>query len=280
MKFIHLIPVLAGAAAVAALRPAIAPAFGLGESAEAGAGTARPSVTPPWLTGEWQAEASAELARDPHADVCSGLPVTAEDGSDPHAALCANTGGAGDPHAALHGAGADYTAAHGASDPHLGQHEHAGHDHDHDHAAHGPASGGLHGGDPHAGVHEDPHGADVRYEAASIAPPAAPVEASKAPNGKRVADVFAERTSLAQKTIAVRGVVVKLMEGILGQTYLHLQDGSGSAEAGNNDLTVTTSEPFTLGETVEVQGLLAIDRDVGAGYSYPALLTGAVRIAR
>jgi len=71
---------------------------------------------------------------------------------------------------------------------------------------------------------------------------------------------------------------VKLNEGILGQTYLHLRDGSGSADRGDDDLTVTTTEPFQLGETVEVAGELAIDRDVGAGYSYAALLTKATRV--
>jgi hypothetical protein len=253
MKLFHLIPVLASAAALGAFRPAVAPAFGLGGGIEASAAS-RPAVTPPWLTGQWEGGAPEELAEDPHASVCSGLPVTAEDGSDPHAGLCAKSGAAeaapaelhADPHAALH------------ADPHADLYEE----------------------DPQAQAYDDSSAAEVRYEAASIAPPTAPVAASKSEIGKRVADVFAERTSLDQKPVAVRGVVVKLMEGILGQTYLHLQDGSGSAEAGNDDLTVTTSEPFTLGETVEVQGLLVIDRDVGAGYNYPALLTDAVRVTR
>jgi hypothetical protein len=206
----------------------------------------QPVATPPWLTAEWEERAPEELAEDPHASVCSGLPIMAEDGSDPHAELCSSTGAVAGPHAELH------------TDPHADRYEN----------------------DPHARAYDGSDTAEVLYEAASIAPPAAPVAASKAPNGKRVAEVVAERTALGQKPIVVRGVVVKLMEGILGQTYLHLQDGSGSAEAGNNDLTVTTSEPFSLGETVEVEGLLAIDRDIGAGYSYPALLTDAVRVTR
>ena len=135
--------------------------------------------------------------------------------------------------------------------------------------------------DPHAELYAgEPRATDVayEYEAARIDPPATPVEASKAANGKKVADVFAERTSLDQKTVRVRAVVVKLMEGILGKTYLHLQDGSGSA--GSDDLTVTTTEAFSLGETVEVEGRLAIDQDIGVGYSYAALLTDATRITR
>ena len=141
--------------------------------------------------------------------------------------------------------------------------------------------------DPHAGLYAADDAEDSVYEAvyepvpidtASAPPPALPVARSQAPNAKNVAEVYAGRTALDQKTLRVRGVVVKLTEGILGKNFLHLQDGSGSTEAGDNDLTVTSTEAFQLGETVEVEGRLAIDQDVGVGYSYPALLTAATRV--
>lgn len=257
MKFIHMLPILGGAAALAALAPAGSLAGALGESAPAAA--AAPPVTPPWLTNEWQEPEAEEQGADPHADVCNGLAVRADDGSDPHAELCAGS------QAAVHTA---HVHDLGPDDPHAALHDAA---------------------DPHAGLYDDPtdpHAAlaadapPVIYEAAHIDPPAAPVDASKAANGKRVAQVFAERSRLDQQRVSVRGVVVKLMEGILGKTYLHLQDGSGSAEGGDNDLTLTTTQAFSLGETVEVEGLLVIDQDVGAGYSYPALLTEVTRVTR
>ena len=108
----------------------------------------------------------------------------------------------------------------------------------------------------------------------------AAVERSPAPNGKTVAELFATRRELDQKKVTVRGTVVKLTEGVLGKTYLHLRDGTGSPEQGDDDLTVTTTEPFALGETVELEGQLAIDQDVGVGYSYPALLADAARVRR
>jgi hypothetical protein len=279
MKFIHLLPVLAAAGVLGALRPAIDSALPLGSaaapSAEQAAGL-RPAAEPPWLTQAW-AESPEGISDDARTSVC-GRAVLADDGSDPHAELCASAegglaphvheGGADDPHAGLHVNTEPYAAVYAGGDPHAG----------------------LHAGDvdPHAGLHDglydghgaDPHAAERIDGAASIDPPTAPVAASTAANGKRVASVYAERHALDQKAIRVRGVVVKLMEGILGKTYLHLQDGSGSAEAGDHDLTVTTTESFTLGETVEVEGQLAVDQDIGAGYSYPALLTGATRVAR
>ena len=106
------------------------------------------------------------------------------------------------------------------------------------------------------------------------------LERSRGPNGHSVEEIYASRQQLAGQKVRVRGTVVKLNEGILGKTYLHLRDGSGSAEGGNDDLTATTTEAFTLGETVELEGQLAIDQDVGAGYVYDALLADASRVAR
>lgn len=138
--------------------------------------------------------------------------------------------------------------------------------------------------DPHAGMYEDdaddPHaGLYPSVEAAAVAQPAQPVAASRAENGRTVAGIFAERQRDAGRTLRVRGTVIKLTEGVLGKNYLHLWDGSAGAE-GPADLTVTSLEPFEIGETVEVEGQLAIDQDVGAGYVYEALLADAKRVGK
>lgn len=111
-------------------------------------------------------------------------------------------------------------------------------------------------------------------------PPTLRVEKLERSRGDSVEEIHAGRQKLAGRRLRVRGTVVKLNEGILGKTYLHLRDGSGSAERGDHDLTATTTEAFELGETVELEGKLAIDQDVGAGYVYAALLTEATRVAR
>jgi len=156
------------------------------------------------------------------------------------------------------------------------------------------------GDDPHAGLHaavhsgaDDPQAgvcpeveagldAEDPYEHVGLAP--APelrvekLERSRAESGHNVEEIHAGRQKLAGRKVRVRGTVVKLNDGILGKTYLHLRDGSGSAEQGDDDLTATTTEAFELGETVELEGELAIDQDVGAGYVYAALLTEATRV--
>jgi hypothetical protein len=126
--------------------------------------------------------------------------------------------------------------------------------------------------DPHAAL-ADPHASLT--EAAEVV---APVPRSSASNGRSVSELVAQRAALAGSLVRVRGQIVKLTEGIRGKTYLHLRDGSGSAGAGDQDLTVTTGEPFELGEVVEVEGQLALDRDLGLGYRYVVLLEEARRI--
>lgn len=99
-----------------------------------------------------------------------------------------------------------------------------------------------------------------------------PVE--KAEGGKTIAEIYANKTALAGKTVRVRGKVVKLNNGIMGRNWAHLQDGSRSGDSGF-DLTITTSAQLQLGQVVEVSGTLAVDRDFGAGYRYAVILEQA-----
>jgi len=105
---------------------------------------------------------------------------------------------------------------------------------------------------------------------------AAPVEKiAPPPGGMSVADVFAKKADLSGKTVVVRGKVVKFNAGILNRNWLHLQDGSGSAAAKNNDLTITTDAEAAVGDVVTVSGVLGTNKDFGFGYAYDALLEKA-----
>ena len=97
----------------------------------------------------------------------------------------------------------------------------------------------------------------------------------KAEGGQTVAELFAGKADLAGKEVAVRGKVVKFSARIMGKNWLHIQDGSGDAAAGTNDLTVTTNAVAKAGDTVLVGGKLAIDRDFGAGYKYDVIIEDA-----
>jgi hypothetical protein len=95
------------------------------------------------------------------------------------------------------------------------------------------------------------------------------------PGGTTVAAIWADRKSLAGKTVTVRGKVVKFNGGILGRNWIHLQDGTGAAADGTNDLLVTSDAAAKVGDIVTVTGTVAIDKDFTAGYAYAVMLEGA-----
>ena len=110
-------------------------------------------------------------------------------------------------------------------------------------------------------------------------PPATPnVDLSgikKADGGKTIQEIYAAKARLAGKEVSVRGKVVKYNAMIMGKNWLHIQDGSGTADKKNNDLTITTTTPAALGDTVLVTGNVSTNRDFGAGYKYGVIIEDA-----
>ncbi len=102
-----------------------------------------------------------------------------------------------------------------------------------------------------------------------------PIKVDKAIGGKTVAEIFAERAALKDKEVAVRGKVVKYTPEVMGKNWIHLRDGSGSREKKNDDITVTTTGTAAVGDIVLVRGVVRLDRDFGAGYTYSVIIEGA-----
>lgn len=125
---------------------------------------------------------------------------------------------------------------------------------------------------PHEGS-ESPH---VGAGAAADKVPLAKVKRAEGPLGHTVAEL-AEGKSGGQK-VRVRGIVVKQTPGVFGKTFLHLRDGSGSADNGTNDLAVTTDAEPAVGSEVLLEGTLTLDKDFGSGYRYHVLLADAVPV--
>jgi len=98
---------------------------------------------------------------------------------------------------------------------------------------------------------------------------------SKAPGGYTVEELFTQKSDLAGKRVAVRGKVIKFTPQIMGKNWVHLADGTGTAEAKTNDLTLTTNDTFAVGDTVTLEGLVAVDKDFGYGYFYELILEEA-----
>jgi len=98
-------------------------------------------------------------------------------------------------------------------------------------------------------------------------------------NGFTVADIFAKASSLKGKKVKVKGQVVKVSPNIMGKNWLHLQDGTGDPVKNSHDLVVTSADKAEKGDIVTVEGVLAADKDFGAGYKY-AVIVEDVTITR
>ena len=95
----------------------------------------------------------------------------------------------------------------------------------------------------------------------------------KPKDGKTVQEVYQEKDKLNGKRVTMRGKVVKFNEAIMGKNWLHLRDGTGKEPA--NDLTVTTQAKAKVGDTVLLDGTVTLDKNLGAGYNYDAIIEDA-----
>jgi hypothetical protein len=112
----------------------------------------------------------------------------------------------------------------------------------------------------------------------AAAPMAQPIMVAKAagPDARTVAEVVTGKAKLKDKSVLVRGQVVKVNAGIMGKNWLHLRDGSGSAADGSNDILVTTKDTAALGDIVSIKGTVRTDVNLGSGYTYAVLIEDAV----
>ncbi len=92
-------------------------------------------------------------------------------------------------------------------------------------------------------------------------------------DGLTVAGIYAGSAKLDGQTVKMRGKVVKFNANILGKNWLHVQDGTG--EAKQNDLLVTSAGSAKPGDTVVVEGKVAVNKDFGSGYKYDLLVEDA-----
>lgn len=118
----------------------------------------------------------------------------------------------------------------------------------------------------------NPHGA--------MGQPAAAVEVGKVEkatgaDARTVGEAWAQKASLKEKTVTIRGKVVKYNAAVMGKNWIHLQDGSGDATKGTHDITFTSTDQVAKGDTVTLRGTLRTDKDFGSGYAYAVIVEEA-----
>ena len=92
---------------------------------------------------------------------------------------------------------------------------------------------------------------------------------------RSVLEVNEQRATLAGSSVTVEGTVTRFTPAVMGKNWLHVSDGTGSSDAGTDDLTVTTAANLEIGDTVRLSGLVSTDVDLGMGYQYAVLLEDA-----
>ncbi len=95
----------------------------------------------------------------------------------------------------------------------------------------------------------------------------------KADGGITISELYANKEKYAGKKVKIRGKVTKFNSAIMGKNWAHIQDGTDYD--GNFDLTVTTAESVNKDAVVTFEGIIAIDKDFGAGYSYSVIMEDA-----
>lgn len=129
--------------------------------------------------------------------------------------------------------------------------------------------GSLAGANPHAGMAK-PADASV-----ATAAPDDKVAKASGPNAKTVAEIITQAAGLKDKTVLMRGKVVKYNAGIMGKNWIHLRDGSGSAAAKTNDVLITSMNEVKVGDVVTAKGIVRTDKDFGSGYFYKVIVEEA-----
>ena len=104
------------------------------------------------------------------------------------------------------------------------------------------------------------------------------MERATGENGFTVAELFDKAQELDGKSVRVRGQVVKFNANIMGKNWLHIQDGTGDPMNNTHDLVVTTTDDLGGPKVITIEGILALDRDFGAGYKYSIIVENGVII--
>ena len=94
--------------------------------------------------------------------------------------------------------------------------------------------------------------------------------------GVRIGTLFEKASQYAGQRVQVAGEVTKFTPNIMGKNWIHFQDGT--SYDGAYDLMVTSEEQVAVGDVVVFEGILAVNKDFGAGYFYKVILEDGVLV--
>ena len=88
-----------------------------------------------------------------------------------------------------------------------------------------------------------------------------------------IEEAYMWKNSLKGKTIKIKGTVHKVARGIMKLDWVHLEDGTGSADKMNDDIVFTIKNAnVKAGDKVIATGKVVVDKDFGYGYFYKIIV--------
>jgi hypothetical protein len=99
------------------------------------------------------------------------------------------------------------------------------------------------------------------------------VEKAPGENSFTLQEVMQKRSELQDKTIVVRGQVVKVSANIMGRNWVHITDASGGKW--DSKLVITTKDTPEVGDVVTATGVFHNNVDFGGGYYYEIIMEDA-----
>jgi hypothetical protein len=102
------------------------------------------------------------------------------------------------------------------------------------------------------------------------------IKISPAIDGQSIGELYKNAKDYDKQKVKVKGQVTKVNLNIMDRNWVHLMDGTKGED--RSDLTFTTMDVVKVGDTVTFEGILALDREFGAGYVYPLVVEDAVLI--
>lgn len=102
------------------------------------------------------------------------------------------------------------------------------------------------------------------------------IEVAHADGAITISKLYSNKEKYTGKKVKVTGKITKYNDMIMNRNWFHIQDGT--EHDGNFDLTITSMDVANVGATVTFEGVIALDKDFGAGYFYPVIMEDATII--
>ena len=130
---------------------------------------------------------------------------------------------------------------------------------------------------PHPEMHQHSDTSSAIQYTAAVKIKKEDVKLEPAEKGITIAELLSNKSKYKGKTVRINGKVTKFNEKIMSRNLIHIQDGS--EYEGKFDLTATTDIVVSVGETIILEGKVALNKDFGYGYFYEVLLEDSKLVA-